>query len=110
MKIPRKIYILWNLVTNKVYVGSSSNTKMRFKIHINALRAGTHPIEDLQDDFNKYGEMILFSIVDTIEEYSEKGKEYEWMEKYKSYNRKIGYNYKDKHLFKGKATKGATNT
>ena len=109
MTLPRKIYVLQNLVNNKVYIGSSSKTKNRFKCHINALKRGKHPVEDMQRDFDKYGGLFIFYVIDTIQDHEERNKEYEWMEKLSSYKRENGYNYKDHFKFE-KATKGATIT
>lgn len=99
MDIPRKVYVIQNLTTGKAYVGSSSKPDKRFKAHLYALQAGRHIVEDFQEDYNRYGALLLFSIVDEIKEYAEREKEYIWMVKLKSYKRDRGYNYKDSHLF-----------
>jgi hypothetical protein len=49
----------------------------------------------MQADFDKYGEDYTFTILEDAIEFKDKGKEYEWMEKYQSNVRGIGYNYKD---------------
>lgn len=97
--LPREIYILQNLANNKVYVGSSSKIKIRFQSHINALKLGKHPVEDMQRDFDEHGGLFIFYVVDTIQDYEEKNKEYEWMKKLSSYKRESGYNYKDHFKF-----------
>lgn len=66
------------------------------------LHLGKHPIEDMQKDFDEYGEDYSFLVLDDILEYADKNKEYEWMRKFNSFTRGIGYNYKDhyaKYLF-----------
>ena len=95
MDFPRKIYAIKHNKTGRTYIGSSSNVDRRLKNHISALRRGSHIVEDMQDDFNKYGEDYTFSILEEIFEHKDRKKEYEWMKKYQSNVRGIGYNYKD---------------
>ncbi len=73
----------------------------RIRNHIFALRAGKHPVEDMQKDFNDYGEDYSYLMLDEIQTFDEKAKEYEWMKKCNSYNRNTGYNYKDHTAKKG---------
>lgn len=97
MKFPRKIYAIKHNITNRVYVGSSSDVEQRLKNHIFALRAHRHVVEDMQVDFDRYGEDYTFTILDEIDGIEGNVKEYEWMKKYQSHLRGKGYNYKD-HL------------
>lgn len=99
MNFPRKIYAIRHNVTNRVYIGSSANVDKRLMKHIYDLRAHKHHIEDMQSDFDQYGENFTFTILEDVFAYEDKRKEYEWMEKYQSHIRGIGYNYKD-HVFK----------
>lgn len=99
MRLPREVYVIRNLITGKVYVGSSYNIKGRLRRHLVALRGGKHSVEDMQKDYNEYGELFLISVVDKINTYNEKYKEYEWMKRLNSYKREVGYNYKDKYSF-----------
>ena len=96
MNFPRKVYAIRHNVTNRVYIGSSANVDRRLKAHINALRRHAHIVEDMQEDFDKYGEDYTFTILDEVFEYDDKAKEYEWMKKYQSHIRSIGYNYNDR--------------
>lgn len=95
MKYPRKVYAIRHNTTNKVYIGSSCNVDRRFLQHLSALRSHKHPVWDMQKDFNEHGEDYTVTILDTIKDASESEKEYEWMEKYQSFVRDIGYNYQD---------------
>ena len=95
MNFPRKVYAIRHNKTNRVYVGSSSRVDIRFKEHMTALRNGRHSVEDMQADFDKYGEDYSFTVVDEIATYEERQKEYDWMKKYHSYDKQFGYNYKD---------------
>lgn len=95
MKYPRKVYAIRHNVTDRVYIGSSCNVDRRFKQHLYALQASKHVVDDMQKDYNEHGEDFTLTILDTINDESESEKEYEWMDKYQSFTRGIGYNYKD---------------
>lgn len=95
MKFPRKVYAIRHNKTNRVYVGSSHRVDERFREHMCALRGGRHSVEDMQADFEKYGEDYSFTVIDEIATYEDRIKEYDWMKKYHSYERGLGYNYKD---------------
>lgn len=95
MKYPRKIYAIRHNTTNRVYIGSSCNVDVRVYSHIAALRSHRHSVWDMQKDFDEYGEDFSISILDSINGADEAKKEYEWMDKYQSFVRGIGYNYKD---------------
>ena len=95
MKIPRTIYAIQHNKTKRVYVGSSANVEKRYWQHIHSLRRNEHKVEDMQDDFNEYGEDFSLFLLEEIVSYSERSKEYEWMTKLKSHIRGKGYNYKD---------------
>lgn len=98
MNMPRKVYAIRHNPTNRVYVGSSAEVEERFKAHISALKGHRHIVEDMQADFDKYGDDYSFTILDEIASYEERHKEYEWMKKLASYKRGVGYNYKDHHI------------
>lgn len=95
MIFPRKVYAIQHNITKKIYIGSSINPETRYKTHMYSLRHDKHPVREMQNDFNKYGEDYSVYILDTINDYSEKDKEYEWMERYQTRDRKKGYNYND---------------
>ena len=96
MKYPRKVYVIRHNKTNRVYIGSSSDVDRRFLNHLNALRSHRHIVEDMQKDFDECGEDLTLTVLDTINGIQENCKEYEWMRKYKSFVRGVGYNYKDR--------------
>lgn len=98
MKYSIKIYAIKHNVTNRIYIGSSKNADRRIYSHLSALRGHRHKVEDMQADFDKYGEDYTITILEEINNFEEHRKEYEWMKKYKSHIRGIGYNYKD-HVF-----------
>ena len=96
MKFPRKVYLIQHKNTGRIYIGSSSNPERRYLTHMYQLKAGLHPVEDMQKDFNEYGFNFTFTLIDEISDQSEASKEYQWMKVFKSYNRGVGYNYMDK--------------
>lgn len=66
MKAP-VIYKIRNVVNDKFYVGSTTNTNTRFKGHRRLLRKGTHHCGHLQAAWNKYGEDVFrFEIVQKL--------------------------------------------
>ena len=91
----KKVYAIQHNNTKRIYIGSSINPEERYMSHIYSLRKGNHPVEDMQEDFNKYGENLSFYILDECHGYEERKKEYEWMRKYNTTHRGVGYNYKD---------------
>ena len=61
------VYKIKNLVNNKVYIGSTVNTKNREYKHFWMLNKGIHDNEHLQKSFNKYGSKnFVFEIVEII--------------------------------------------
>lgn len=63
------IYKIINQVNDKFYVGSTTNTRERFRTHRNRLRKNRHHSKHLQAAWNKYGEdKFLFKVIETIPE------------------------------------------
>lgn len=52
-------------------------------------------MEDLQADYNRYGENFIISLLDEVSCYAEKNKEFTWQIKLGTLDRRRGYNYKD---------------
>lgn len=96
MRFPRKVYAIRHNVTNRVYIGSSCHIDKRFNEHLSALRSHRHPVEDMQADFDKYGDDFTLTVLDHIATEADRNKEYEWMQKNQSYIRGVGYNYNDR--------------
>lgn len=48
------IYKIENIYTGKIYIGKSSNYKLRWKTHIEQLEKGKHHNYKLQQDYTKY--------------------------------------------------------
>ena len=95
MKFPAYVYELKHNSTGKAYIGISHNPKQRLSNHLYALRHGSHPVEDLQADFNAHGEDISFRILEEILTKDKRGREFAWQLKLRTLERSSGYNYKD---------------
>ena len=53
------IYLITNLINNKVYVGSAANILKRWNDHIRTLKGNKHPNIFIQRSWNKYGEEVF---------------------------------------------------
>lgn len=61
------IYIIKNIVNNKVYIGQSSALPQRFQEHRYKLRRNIHGNSHLQNAWNKYGEnKFVFILIEKI--------------------------------------------
>jgi group I intron endonuclease len=102
----RGIYIIKNIVKNKIYIGCSIHLNKRIAEHKNMLIKNKHENKYLQNSVNKYGiDRFVFDIlVDddslSIEELWELEEMY--IRLFNTTNKKIGYNL----CFGGKGTKG----
>ena len=96
---PRIVYKLTHEATGKAYIGSTANFHNRKLKHLNRLKNGTHHVRELQADYDLHdNKNISFCVLDTIRDYSEKDKEYEWMATCQTFDRSKGYNYADPKL------------
>lgn len=91
------IYKITNKITNKVYIGSSrSSIKHRWLVHKSLLNRNKHHSRYLQNSFNKHGiKAFKFEIIEEINStdktYYYKREQF-WIDSYKSYTPKYGYN------------------
>lgn len=99
MKLPRTVYALRHEATGKVYIGSTADPRQRFLKHRNRLDNGTHNSKQLQADYDQHADKTLTLVVlDEIRDFNERGKEYEWMKTYNTFDPAFGYNYADPKL------------
>lgn len=100
------IYCIRNIENNKIYIGASSNLKVRRSKHFSELKKNKHSNSRLQNAFNKYG---LDSFIFEVIEYCDK-KDLAKLENFyvftrNSRNPKIGYNIaetNDNTIFTGR--------
>lgn len=104
-----RVYAIQHKGTGRIYVGSTKQKDISNRImqHIWMLRRGEHPIELMQEDFNRYGENYDFFSLGEYHEYADnkdvmKQKEYDYMEKFGTDNPAVGYNYNDRYFSKKK--------
>lgn len=89
------VYMITHKITKRMYIGSSRNVAKRISSHLKLLQSGKHNIEDMQRDYDTYGEYYDVTIFG--EKHGLRDLEYEMMYKYNSRTRSVGYNYKDNH-------------
>lgn len=94
------IYEIYNDVTQKKYIGLTSDYKNRFYSHMLNLKNGTHTAEGIVKDCVKYGiEHFSFRLIDTaLTEYEGREKEKHYMVLYQTWNPEKGYNGLDQRF------------
>lgn len=75
------IYKIINTTNGKFYVGSTTNTRERFRTHRKRLRNNRHHAKHLQAAWNKYGEKsFVFVVIETVpKEQSLQAAEDKWL-------------------------------
>ena len=87
------VYIIQNLVNNKVYVGASKNLYDRLCMHKVRLRANKHHNAHLQAAYNLQGEdSFVFDVLEECDEEFIYSQENYWCIMLNSHNRELGYN------------------
>jgi group I intron endonuclease len=85
------IYKIVNVVTSKIYIGSTSKGARRYTQHLWALENKRHENEKLQNSVNKHGlEKFYFEVLETVEESKLEILEQVYLDWFKS--AKTGYN------------------
>ena len=85
------IYCIKNIITNKLYIGSSINIENRISLHKNMLKNNKHHSTKLQHSYNKHGENnFLFEIIEECDENLLLEKEQNYIDILNSFN--DGYN------------------
>lgn len=94
MEIKSGIYRIINIVNGKFYIGSSKNLEKRKKEHFRELKANKHANAKLQHAYNKYGkDSFKFEILEHVVDVSSLlNTEQKWLDKFKTYDREVGYN------------------
>ena len=90
------IYIIISLVNRKVYIGQSTNIKLRWLGHKEDLRKNRHPNRYLQNAWNKYGEKnFIFSVLEECLEDKLTEREQYWINFYGGINSSHTYNFRE---------------
>ncbi len=88
------IYIITNIITNKIYIGSSSKS-IRYRIydHKTKLRKNEHRNSLLQNAYNKYTEInFKFEVLELCEKEKCIEREQYWIDTLNACDKRIGYN------------------
>ena len=96
------VYQIYNPITNKRYIGSSIDVSFRLKTHLSKLKNGKHSNEYLQNAWNKYKNLLIFEFLESCEPDECLIFEQYYLDQYKSYNRKYGYNIDPEAKYAGK--------
>lgn len=86
------IYKISNTVNDKIYIGSSINILQRIKEHIKTLKAGVHRNSYLQNHYNKYGQCLIYEVIEECEIINILEREQFYIDLFKSSIRKYGFN------------------
>jgi hypothetical protein len=90
------VYAIKNIVSGRIYIGSSQCPKHRIKKHMSALKHNRHGVELMQRDYNEYGENSFASaIVGRFEYNAGLHQEALIMQFLRTQDDRYGYNYKD---------------
>ena len=90
------IYMIKNLINNKIYIGLSKNLKDRLYRHKSKLKLNKHHNRHLQYAYNYYGSnSFSFSVIEKCSLDIIDQREKHYINFYKSNNRKFGYNITD---------------
>lgn len=87
------IYIIRNTISDRVYVGSAVNLRLRWAQHKSGLRGGYHHSKALQRAWTKYGEdAFKFEVIELVEDINHLiAREQHWIDAHKPTHGK-GYN------------------
>jgi len=87
------IYKILNKIDGKFYIGSTCSIDRRFKEHKRDLNNGKHHSIYLQRAWDKYGEdAFVFEVIHECFKEEVRDKEQYFLDHYRSYNYRIGYN------------------
>jgi len=88
------VYKITNLVSNKIYIGSSKDIPKRWKQHISGLNNNKHTNSHLQRSWNKYGEVnFKFEVIDIVNDQNDLiTLEQKWINESNCFDGNIGYN------------------
>ena len=102
MEYPKVVYAMQHRVTKKMYIGITNDLKERYKAHLSLLRNNKHTSAIMQKEYNEHGGLYDLFVLDDVNSYSDRYKEYEWMDYYKSNDKNYGYNAQDRGRIENK--------
>lgn len=92
------VYIITNIINNKVYIGETTNLESRLIEHLRRLLSNKHVNEHLQNAVNLYGiETFGFDVLEFCESKDTKKREHYWVVNLHALDKEKGYNIKPTH-------------
>lgn len=91
----RVVYSIKHNATGREYIGKTKNLETRIYQHKQALKRGQHIVEDMQRDYDEYGDDFTVSTLEIITTFEDNKREYELIRSHESHIRGKGYNYRD---------------
>jgi group I intron endonuclease len=92
------VYFIRNIVNGKIYVGATKKGHHRLEQHLSSLKSGTHINEEMQADFDKYGEKAFETLMFNVDDYEPHEAERLFIYFLDAVNPHFGYNRDTKHL------------
>src|ERR1700741_641563 len=87
------IYGIKNCLNNKLYIGSTKRLDKRKYEHFRQLKNGKHKNSHLQRSYNENGKDVFhFYLIEECQDIDRKEKELFYIEKFKTYDKNLGYN------------------
>ncbi len=87
------VYLIFNWVNGKAYIGSSITLNLRINQHKSDLKKNVHHNPHLQKAWNKYWSVSFdFYIIEYCKKEILLEREQYWIDKFKSFDKKLGYN------------------
>lgn len=87
------VYIIRNLIDNRVYIGSTKSLYQRYCQHLRRLSNGNHPSIYLSNFCKKHGIYeFVFEIIELCDSGILLSREQHWIDFYQSYKREYGFN------------------
>lgn len=87
------IYVIKNIINNKIYIGSTKNIISRKYYHFNQLKNNHHHSKHLQNAYNKYDKNnFIFYIIEECNEINRYEREVYHININNSYKKEYGYN------------------
>lgn len=87
------VYQIRNIVTGKIYIGSSIDIDTRWAEHKRDLRVGEHRNKRLQNSYNKHGEAnFVYEVLELTNKDNIYNREQYWIDTTNAWKREVGYN------------------
>lgn len=100
------IYLITNITNNRNYVGKSTNVNRRWSTHLTMLNNKEHHNEELQKDWDEYGEAYFtFKIIELCPEEMLSNRERHWIDMFNALDNGYNHNQRGKKKQESNKTK-----